>query len=78
MTELQKPRPEDFSPSASAEQHAAFIEAERDYYKARCALAEEALRVIRDRDVGTVNEVLTPNNFIARKILEAIAASEHP
>lgn len=53
------------------EAHAAFVEAERDYYKARCAVAEEALKEIIEHSGGSKKD-----KAFARGSLLAIAESE--
>lgn len=65
MTELQK-RPK-YGPSWGLNE---FTREERDYYKARCAVAEEALKKI--------DEPHALCRTLARAALRIIAASEHP
>lgn len=48
-----------------------------NYYKARCAAGEQVLAAIKNRkDQGNASFVLTPDSWLAAKILEAIAESE--
>lgn len=77
MTELQKPSGPPFTVDRYGS-FAATVIAERDYYKARCAVVEEALRAIADK---IPHQHSLTECFVAlasQEALRIIAASEQP